>query len=541
MTKHPHIIIFNPDQMRADALAHLGENPAVKSPFLDSLARNEAVSYRNAFCQNPVCVPSRCSFFTGLYPHVFGHRTMSYMLHEQETSLLEELKNAGYYVWANSRNDLLPAQIPGIFDRHATETFYGGDVEPAPGAENPNFRGNQEDPSFYSHFVGRLKTDSSGRNYSSDDEIVDAAVARAKNRVDDRPLCMFIGLTYPHPHYKVEEPYYSSIDRSKLPPRVPAPSPDEIVPKMENMIRERQNMSGYTESQWNELRACYYGMCLKVDDLFKRLCDGLKEAGIYDESAIFFFSDHGDYLGDYGISEKNQNTMEDCLTRVPFLIKPPKGLPVDAGVSDSLIELIDFYATALNMAGVKPSHSHFGVDLTEKLADRSSSVRDFVFCEGGRLAGETHCDESHSMGPAGIQPPSLYWPRVSSQEDDVAHTKAAMIRTDKYKFVRRLYEVDQFFDLTKDPKETHNAINDSQYQSEILNLKMQLLDWYQLTCDIVPFAYDKRFNFEMSWNRCKYICPPECVNEVQNIIREDKMTMYDVIRYCEKLKRERDK
>lgn len=93
----PNIIIFNPDQMRADSLAHLG-NPASITPNLDRFAHEDAVSFRNAFCQNTVCVPSRCSFLTGLYPHVRGHRTMSYMLHEDESSLLSELKQSGYYV-----------------------------------------------------------------------------------------------------------------------------------------------------------------------------------------------------------------------------------------------------------------------------------------------------------------------------------------------------------------------------------------------------------------------------------------------------------
>ena len=88
MSKKPNIIIFNPDEMRADTLGHLG-NPAAVTPNLDKFACEEAVSFSNAFCQNPVCVPSRCSFFTGLYPHVNGHRTMSYLLHDGEDSLLK--------------------------------------------------------------------------------------------------------------------------------------------------------------------------------------------------------------------------------------------------------------------------------------------------------------------------------------------------------------------------------------------------------------------------------------------------------------------
>ena len=112
MGKRPHIIIFNPDEMRADTMAHLG-NPAAVTPNLDALAAEEGVSFSRAYCQNPVCVPSRCSFLTGLYPHVRGHRTMEYLLRPGEETLFTALQKAGYYVWMNPRNDLLAGQIPG--------------------------------------------------------------------------------------------------------------------------------------------------------------------------------------------------------------------------------------------------------------------------------------------------------------------------------------------------------------------------------------------------------------------------------------------
>ena len=67
MAKQPHIIIFNPDEMRGDALAHLG-NPASITPNLDAFAAHEAVSFGQAYRQNPVCVPSRCSFLPACIP-----------------------------------------------------------------------------------------------------------------------------------------------------------------------------------------------------------------------------------------------------------------------------------------------------------------------------------------------------------------------------------------------------------------------------------------------------------------------------------------
>ena len=110
MSERPHIVVFNPDQWRGDVIGHLG-NPAAVTPNLDNLVRTDAVSFRNAFCQNPVCTPSRCSFMTGWYPHVRGHRTMFHMLRgPDEPVLLKRMKEAGYFVWWGGKNDLVPAQ-----------------------------------------------------------------------------------------------------------------------------------------------------------------------------------------------------------------------------------------------------------------------------------------------------------------------------------------------------------------------------------------------------------------------------------------------
>lgn len=80
-----------------------------------------------------------------------------------------------------------------------------------------------------------------------------------------------------------------------------------------------------------------------------------------------------------------QNTFEDCLTRVPLLVKLPRGEALDVGISDSLVELVDFYATAMDYARVMPDHDHFGRSLRPIIGDRTKSVRDYVFCKGGRM------------------------------------------------------------------------------------------------------------------------------------------------------------
>ena len=524
MKKRPHIIIFNPDEMRADSMAHLG-NPAAVTPNLDRFAAEDAVSFSRAYCQNPVCVPSRCSFFTGLYPHVHGHRTMSYLLHPGEDSLLKELKESGYYVWMNDRNDLTAGQIPGWTESHADEIYYGGQVKGTPGPLRPGLR----DKNDYSHFEGQLGLDGQGRNYNGDDEVVDAAIRRLQNPVDGRPMCLFLGLMFPHTPYRVEDPYFSAIDRNRLPPRV-HPETCTGKAKILSEIRKYQGMENYTEAEWNELRAVYLGMCMKIDQQFGRLVVTLKEQGLYDDCAIFFLSDHGDFTGDFSLAEKAQNTFEDCLTRVPLLVKPPRGVSFTPGISPALVELVDFYATALDFAGIESSHSHFGRSRAV-LADHDRKLRDYVFCEGGRNPGETHCDEYHGCGPQGPAKASPYWPKMMAQTDDEAHSKGIMMRGERYKYISRTGAPDELYDMEQDPWETTNCIDDPSLTETVAAMRTELLKWLQRTADIVPYAYDQRFTPEMMWARCRSLVPPQREAEVREMIAQG-ISFTDLMAFC---------
>lgn len=523
----PNIIIFNPDEMRADTLGHLG-NEAAYTPFMDSMVKEDTVSFRNAYCQSPVCVPSRCSFTTGLYPHVRGHRTMAYLLRDGEETLFSELKKNGYHVWMNARNDLIAAQYPHAFEEHASEIYYGGNKKKT--GEGPENCFGPGTKNFNAMYQGVVPSGEDEINYTDDDEDLDAAISAIRNKPEDKPLCMFLGLQYPHPPYKVEERFYSKIDKDKLPERV---RPEECSGKAEilDAIRKNQQLSDYTDDEWTELRATYYGMAAKVDYQFERLCEALKEAGEYDNSAIFFFSDHGDFTGDYGLAEKAQNSFEDCLTHVPFLIKPPKGMKVDAGISDSLTELVDLYATVMDMAEVEPSHSHFGISLRDAVADRNSHVRDFVTCEGGRNPEEIHCDEFHAGGPQGTTKFSPYYPRHFAQTDAAAHSRGYMVRTEKHKLISRVDGRNELYDLSVDPKEKINEIDNEKYSDVKNDLEKKLLMWLMRTADIVPFDYDRRFSDEMIWAKVKGMVPSQYEEEIKEKIRNGA-NMFSLIIEC---------
>ncbi|WP_308633891.1 sulfatase-like hydrolase/transferase [Paenibacillus silvisoli] len=491
MKDKPHLILFNPDQWRSDAMGHLG-NAAAVTPHLDRMVETDGVSFRNAFCQNTVCTPSRCSFMSGWYPHVRGHRTMHHMMQPDEPVLLKTLKDAGYYVWWGGKNDLIPAG--NGYDAYC-HVKYKPDKPPRPESNlhaYDTWRGSPESDNYFSFYAGKLeKGDQEDQYHDGDWANVLGAIDMIRNAPKGKPLCIYLPLLYPHPPYGVEEPYFSMIDRTKLPPRIPSPERWDDKPSILKGIYDKQRLQSWTEDRWDELRATYHAMCARVDHQFGMLMDALREADMYDDTAVFFFSDHGDFTGDYGLVEKTQNTFEDCLSRVPFIVKPPKSVPVKPRVTDALIELIDLSATVESLAGLTTNHTHFGKSLLPIIAGDTEAHRDAVFCEGGRLHGEAHCMEREYASETGSL--GLYWPRIQWQlQEGPEHTKATMCRTMNYKYVRRLYEQDELYDLVEDPSETTNLIHDPRLASVLAEMKERLLTFYQETCDVVPQKSDKR-------------------------------------------------
>lgn len=492
MNRQPNIILFNPDQFRSDALAHMG-NPAAVTPNLDRLAASDAVSFSRAFCQNPVCIPSRCSFMTGWYPHTAGHRTMRYMLKPHEPMLLKTLREHGYFVWWGGKNDLVAGQLG--YDDYCDIKYQAPDDPDRPMRPNLHswheWRGDPDGDDYYSFFFGKIENETGEPYvYDSDWAMIEGAIEFIRAYDGDKPFCIFLPVTFPHPPYAVEDPWFSMIDRDALPPRIPAPDDWLGKPSILAGLHELHRMEGWSEARWTELRATYYGSCARVDHSVGMVLDALRDAGIYDETAFIFFSDHGDFTGDYGLVEKTENTFEDCLVKVPFIIKPPANMPVQPRVSHALVELVDLPATVADLAGIELGYTQFGHSLLPLVAGVTDKGRDAVFCQGGRLHGEQHIINSQHH-PQGKQ--WHYWPRRTLQASEgPEHTKATMCRTDRYKYVHRLYEQDELYDLVTDPEELVNRINDLTLAITLATLKDRLMRFYLETSDVVPYQLDER-------------------------------------------------
>ena len=492
MVKKPNILYFVADQMRADAQHYLG-NEMAQTPHLDALA-SDGVAFRNAYCQNPVCVPSRCSFLSGLYPHTTGHRTMHYLQREDEPNLLRTMKQAGYEVIWIGRNDV----IPGDHAKTAyCDEYYNGIV---PGNTRDktydvmralqHTRHEEKDPvpfnkDEYSFYIGKVSPEQSG---AADVGCVNACLDyldRKKESGDERPFFVYCTLMYPHPPYACCDPWYSQIKRDdSLWPR------KKWVPDKPKMLRETadiMDLHHWSKERWTELRATYLAMVAKWDSQLGQVVDKLKENGFYDDTSIFCFSDHGDYTGDYDIVEKLQNCFENDLTNIPLVIKPAKQFACQPRITDALAELVDLNATVAEMTGTTLDYVQYGKSLVHVLAG-DDTHKDAVFSEGGRPQGDIYAKELGHDSPQDV-----YYPRLHVQhQDDGAHGRAVMIRMGNIKYTKRYEEKDELYDLDLDPNEMVNRIDDPAYTDIIEKMKLRMLEWYQETADWIPNRKDMR-------------------------------------------------
>lgn len=478
MTKK-NIVMIVADQWRGDSIGYDG-NEVVQTPQLDSLAE-EGVAFSNAYCQNPVCVPSRSSFMSGWYPHTKGYRTMHHMMSNDEPNLLKTMKKEGYHVYWGGRNDFLKIdQDHDAYFSTRSDQFY---EKFKSFRKKASHNKEPEIPEHYSHSLGV----SEKAIHPDVDQIEDAITFINDKKYGDDPLCMYLALAMPHPPYVIEPEWFEKFNSDDIPD--PVKLSDEQWSRKPSLIQgifKNQKLYNMSDDKLKEIKQIYYAMGTKLDYHIGRLIETLKLQGIYDDTIFVFFSDHGDYTGDYQMVEKNQNTFEDCLTRVPLIIKPAKDMDYQPRTTSALVELIDVQATIMDLVGVTPDHTHFGQSLKNVLLGEEEH-RDVVFSEGGRLEGETHAMD------AGHDPSNEYWPRTSEQERMPQHTKAMMIRDQKHKYVYRLYEEDEFYDLEKDPHEKENIIDAPEYQDIIQTFKNRMLKHFFETGDVVPFKQDKRF------------------------------------------------
>ena len=471
----PNLILFMPDELRADALACYG-NPLTRTPNFDKLAQ-EGTRFANCHVQFPVCGASRCSLLTGWPTSVRGHRSLFYFLRPYEPNMFRYLRQAGYDVFWYGKNDALAAES---FYQSVTMWNYPESAPAKGGGAHRNAHPSQEKIVGPDTFIGRAKGD---RTETQEYSHIQAAIRILERKETDRPFCIFLPLSSPHPPYASPEGFnamYSPADIHGLRPLDLPRRPNFIA-----AIRKAYGLDGLPEDTFRKVRALYYGMVSYSDWLMGELLEAIERTNHKQNTAVFLLSDHGDYAGDYGLVEKWPSGLEDVLTHVPLIASVPGG--TQGNSSENMVELFDVMATCLDLANTQAHHTNFARSLMQQIHGGPGDPKRAAFAEGGYNQYEPQCFEDNAaLG-------SLYYPKEDLQ---VKHpetiSRVAMVRTHEYKLVSRPQGQSELYVYKNDPQELHNRFGDRNVADIQCGLQQQLLHWYVNTTGIAPFDKDQR-------------------------------------------------
>lgn len=472
----PNIVMFMPDELRADALACYG-NPVTKTPNFDLLA-NTGTRFSNCHVQFSVCGASRCSLLTGWPASVRGHRSLYYFLRPEEPNLFRYLRQAGYDVYWFGKNDALAA---ASFPDSVTAWSETGASTPtvSPYAALAKLGAHGSTPGSYSFLYPPL----GDRRESNDYALVQAAITVLQRRERDRPFCIFIAMGEPHPPYTAPADFYGLYDPADIPP--PTPPGAAAKPSFHAGIREAYNLTNLSPDVFRKIRSVYYGQVSYSDWLLGEVLAAMDKSGRDKDTAVFVLSDHGDYAGDYGLVEKWPSGLEDALTHVPLIARVPGVGP--AAASTEIVELYDVMQTCLDLAGVQANHTHFARSLLPQLHGLPGDPMRAAFAEGGYNIYEPQCFESLAMKG------TPYDAKISLQnEKPQTVSRAAMVRTRDFKLISRPNGQSELYDCRKDPAQNDNLFGRSKYASVQAAHQQRLLNWYINTSGVAPLDKDPR-------------------------------------------------
>lgn len=469
--RRPNLVLFMPDELRADALACYG-NPLVKTPNFDKLAA-QGTRFEQCHVSYPICGASRCSLLTGWPTSVRGHRSQQYFLRPEEPNLFRYLRQGGYDVFWFGKNDALAA---ASFEDSVT--VWNSENGKALSASSSKDR---QQPQTIVPFLNDV--DGGDPRANPDYLHLQAGIQILERTQNERPFCIFLPLNSPHPPYNAPGQFNHMYSPSDVTDLIPANLPRR--PRYMERMRAAYGMENTPAADLCAVRAAYYGKVSYSDWLLGELMEALERTNHVYDTTLFVLSDHGDYAGDYGLVEKWPSGMEDCLTHVPLIGRIPGG--TGHHVVAEQVQQFDIMATCLELAGIEARHTHFSRSLVPQLHGSAGDSDRASFTEGGYNTYEPQCFEAEP--PRG----ELYYPRLNLHHTEPETvSRCAAIKTHEYKFVSRPQGDGEFYLLRNDPRQMDNLYGDRSVRDAQQEAQQRLLDWYINTTGISPWGADSR-------------------------------------------------
>lgn len=437
-TDKQNVLFMISDQHRYDHMGCSG-NKIVQTPNLDYLS-SESVHFTEAFSCGAMCMPTRASLMTGLYPNAHGVRSNGMILSEQIPTLTETLVKHGYYTAAFGKLHLQYNVAPWFDGFPSAESFLGWTSQPDGMPVRENFPipyyGFQEvemclghGACLTGHYLDWLEeraphlVDNMRERWKDMDNffavftdheipvelyssayVAERTIAflerHARGEYDDKPFYLHCG--FPDPHQPVWPPgKYRRMYKQKdmeLPPNFynlknlrDHPYLGQFINVMPGaMLRET------TEKETRKFIAYTYGIITLMDHYIGAVLDAVDRLGYRDNTITVYTSDHGDLMGEHGMLFKGPSHGMGVF-HIPMLWRVPGHTPAK---TNAMITQVDYPVTLLNMLGVKKRKQPEmqGIDMRSVLQspnDFSAELRDCVLIENDEEVGRLNVRLRH--------------------------------------------------------------------------------------------------------------------------------------------------
>lgn len=365
-----NVLFIGVDDLRP-ALGCYG-NKQVKSPAIDKLA-SEAILFSRAYCQYPVCNPSRRSLLSGLRPEKFDYKKFLNETNPEHITLPGHFKQNGYYT----------ASIGKLYHGKGEDSKswnFRDEVGPWQNYGNPENYNKKPMPVLeYEDLPDTAYTDG---------KTTQVAIEKIReNR--DKPFFIGVGYRKPHLPFAAPQKYWDLYDTKKIktPENISAPQGSA------KFVYHWSEMFAYTPTAFDhqdddlakipidkntlqELTHGYYSCVSFIDAQINLLLDELKKQGLDKNTVVVLWADHGFNLGEQHIIGKHTTFEFSC--RVPLIILDPDN-PNIGKTCSSLVELVDLYPTLSEICGLPVPTAYDGKSLVPLLRDNSSSTKEYAF------------------------------------------------------------------------------------------------------------------------------------------------------------------
>jgi arylsulfatase A-like enzyme len=487
----PNFLFFVVDQMQSFCLGCNG-NKEIQTPSINELAA-DGISFRRAYCNNHVCMPSRATMITGLTPRQHGCITNGTILPQNIPTITNALTEIGYHTHAIGKIHLQPfgasdethdngtplswesraawdsGRIHGLpqpYYGFASSDFVGGHVHYSFGdyatwlasVEPKAHRLYQQENAYYC----RPQTPWSWR-LSIPEElhyntwIADKAISFLDSTGTKKPF--FLWCSFPDPHFPFSacRPYSEMYDPGSITCAATVDKPEDMCTYLTELRKNRPMYSAFDTPALGEITTQTYGMITHVDTCIGRIIQHLKESGFYDTTVIVFLSDHGEYLGTHHLLYKGPWPYEE-LVRVPFIWKGITNR-INTNARDAVVSMLDLAPTVLDYAGI--SQAAFDI--------RRTGQDTFPGLPGRSLKPAIEAGEALRPRPALIEYDEDCFPG--------SMCRLRTIVTDEYKLsVYPPYEDGILFSHSDDPYETRNLWHEPSCRETRALLMQQLVN-----------------------------------------------------------------